>query len=317
LDPYRDPQFIPKYRSAFGGLWTDLNNATEIVAGKLEVGLIDRKEAEMLRFFIENGYAVFPGAVPGFRIRQLNRDIERVWACEMDNAWVSGIEDGRSRVRKIKPHDRERADNQIKLLDAYEYLESARHVMFTDRIARFLHLVFERPALAFQSLNFYRGSKQPIHRDTAFVRVASPMELVAAWVALEDIQEGSGELEYYPKSNVFPDFLFEGKYKWFPPGNQELDNFYADLNEQARKAGVQAVKFRPRTGDVFIWSADLAHGGSYYTDNSLTRKSLVVHYCPKNVDPMYYEYQGRADKLKFKDGCYYTSAPKVEWVSGG
>jgi Phytanoyl-CoA dioxygenase (PhyH) len=289
----------------------------EIVAGKLEVGLINDKEAELLRGFIENGYAVFPKGVPDSKIEELNRDVERVWGCEFSDSWVGCVEDGRGRTRKIKPRDRELADNCVKLLDVYEYLESARKVMFTETIARFLHLVFERPALAFQSLNFYRGSKQQIHRDTAFVRIGSPMELVAAWIALEDIKEGSGELEYYPKSNLYPDFLFEGKYKWFPPGNQELDQFYRDLNERARNSGVEAIKFRPKKGDVFIWSADLAHGGSNYNDDSLTRKSLVVHYCPSNVDPMYYQYIGRADKFKFQDGCYFTSSPKVEWTSGG
>lgn len=317
VDPYRDPQFVPKYRSVFGGLWTDLNNAQEIVSGKLELGIINRAEAALLRGFIENGYAVFPGGVPGHRIRQLNRDIERVWNCEMPDTWVSCVDEGQSWTRQIKPRDREQADNQTKLLDLYEYLPSARKVMFSDTISRFLHLVFERPALGFQSLGFYRGSKQPIHRDTAFVRVSSPMELVASWIALEDIQEGSGELEYYPKSHLYPDFFFEGKYKWFPPGNQELGSFYDDLNVRASEAGATAVKFRPKAGDVFIWSADLAHGGSHFTNNELTRKSMVAHYCPLNVDPMYYQYVNPVPKIKFRDGCYYTSVPKLNWVSGG
>ena len=252
MDPYREPQFVPKYRSRFGGLWTDLNNAHEIVQGKLELGMIDRKQADLLTGFIENGFAVFPGAIPGRHIRRLNEDIENVWACKAPEAWISCIEDDqRSWVRKIKPQDREKAGMQTKLLDLYEYTESARVVMFSDTIVDFLQLIFERPVLAHQSLGFYRGSKQPIHRDTAFVRISSPIELAAAWVALEDIQEGSGELEYYPKSHLFPEFLFEGQYKWFPPGNQELGNFYDDLKEQARQRGVEAVKFRPRAGDVF------------------------------------------------------------------
>jgi phytanoyl-CoA hydroxylase len=317
LDPYREPQFIPRYRSLFGGLWTDLSNALEIVQGKLDLGSIDRKEAERLRGFIENGYAVFPGAIPRRHIRQLNEDIESIWACQRPDAWVSCVENERSWVRKIKPQDRESAGMQTKLLDLYEYTESARRVMFNDTIVKFLQLIFERPVLAHQSLGFYRGSKQPIHRDTAFVRVSSPMELAAAWVALEDIEEGSGELEYYPKSHLYPDFLFEGKYKWFPPGNQELDGFYSDLNQRAREAGVEAIKFRPKAGDVFIWSADLAHGGSDFHNDHLTRKSLVVHYCPSNVDPMYYTYNGRTEKHLYKKGCYYTAAPKTLWRSGG
>jgi ectoine hydroxylase-related dioxygenase (phytanoyl-CoA dioxygenase family) len=53
----------------------------------------------------------------------------------------------------------------------------------------------ERPALAFQSLYFRWGSRQDIHQDTVFVKVSSPMEMVASWVALEDIQTDSGELD--------------------------------------------------------------------------------------------------------------------------
>jgi ectoine hydroxylase-related dioxygenase (phytanoyl-CoA dioxygenase family) len=316
MDPYREPKFIPRYRSRFGGLWTDLNNASDVVQGKLELGVIDRKEAALLQSFIENGYVVLPAAVPARHIRRLNDDFEKVWTGKLPDIWVGSNEDGRSRTRKIHPQDRERADWSVRLLDPYETIESARVVTFNKSIVNFLRLIFERPVLAHQGLSFYRGSKQTIHRDTAFVRVSSPMELAAAWVALEDIQEGSGELEYYPKSHLYPDFLFEGKYKWFPPGNRELPEFYYDLQEQARLANTEAVKFRAKAGDVFIWSADLAHGGSSYENNRLTRKSLVIHYCPANVYPMYHTYSGKTETIRYRKDCYYTAARKEEWQAG-
>ncbi len=293
-----------------------MNNALEVVQGKLDLGVIDSKEAERLKGFIENGYAVLPGAVPGRHVRRLNRDIDKVWAGEMPDTWVGCNEDGRSCTRKVRAGDQDQAGLSVRLLDQYETLESMRRVMFNDTIARFLQLIFERPALAHQSLTFHRGSKQPMHRDTAFVRLSSPMELAAAWIALEDVKEHSGELEYYPKSHLYRDFLFEGKYKWLPPGCNEGEQFYSDLKEQARLAGTTAVKFRPNAGDVFIWSADLAHGGSSYTNDHLTRKSLVVHYCPLNVDPMYYVYNGKAEKHLYKKGCYYTAAKKEVWRAG-
>ena len=316
MDPYREPPFVPRYRSQFGGLWTDLNNAQEVLQGKVELGSIDKREAETLRGFIENGYAVFPSAVPRRHIKRLLEDFEKVWIGKLPDTWVGCQEGARSCTRKIQPNDRERADLSVRLLDPYETLESARVVMFNETIAGFLKLIFERPPMAFQGLSFYRGSRQPMHRDTAFVRISSPMELAAAWIALEDIEEGSGELEYYPKSHLFPDFLFEGKYKWHPPGNQEIGQFHADLTEQARMAGTKPVKFRAKMGDIFIWSADLAHGGSSYDNDKLTRKSLVIHYCPVNVDPMYYTYIGKAEKIRFRKDCYYTAAKKTEWRSG-
>jgi phytanoyl-CoA hydroxylase len=316
VDPYREPQFTPKYRSRFGGLWTDLNNAADIVQGKLDLGTIDRKEAALLQGFIENGYVILPGAVPMRHVRRLNADFEKVWSGELADTWIGCNEEGRSCTRRVQPGDRDRADLSARVLDPYESIESARAVVFNETIVKFLQPIFERPILAHQGLNFYRGSKQKMHRDSAFVRLSSPMEFAAAWIALEDIQEGSGELEYYPKSHRFPEFLFEGKYKWWPPGNGEIGRFHQDLHEQAVAYGTEPVKFRARAGDVFIWAADLAHGGSSYDNDELTRKSLVVHYCPANVDPMYHTYTGKTETHQFRKGCFYTSAKKEVWRSG-
>ncbi len=308
---------MPKYRSQFGGLWTDLNNAQEVVKGKVELGAISRREAAVLYSFILNGYAVIPGAIPARHLRNLNADLEKAWAGETPDIWVGCNEDGRSCTRRLEPEDRLHADRSVRLLDAYERIESARVVTFNRRIVEFLKLIFERPVLAHQGLVFYRGSKQTMHRDTAFVRVSSPLEFAAAWIALEDIEEGSGELEYYPRSHVYPEFLFEGKYKWFPPGSEEAPQFYSDLKEQARLAGTEPVKFRAKAGDVFIWSADLAHGGSSYDNDELTRKSLVVHYCPANVYPMYHVYTGKTETVRYRDDCYWTAAKKEYWRAGG
>jgi ectoine hydroxylase-related dioxygenase (phytanoyl-CoA dioxygenase family) len=203
----------------------------------------------------------------------------------------------------------------VKLLDIYEFLESARAVIFAPIIQRFLEVVFERPALAHQGLSFYRGSKQAIHRDTAFVKVSSPMEFVASWVALEDISPGCGELEYYEGSHTWPEFLFEGKYKWWPGDSEELATFHRTLAESAEERAVAPTRFLPKKGDVFIWSADLGHGGSAYTDPSRTRKSLVTHYSPVNVYPMYFHYGNHSDKVQWRGNSFYCYPEKQLWQS--
>src|SRR2546429_9350110 len=113
----------------------------------------------------------------------------------------------------------------INLLALSCSLPWAGGIVFAAAAMCFIKLIFERPVLAHQSLFFFKGSQQPIHQDTAFVRVSSPMELVASWTALEDIQPGSGELIYYPKSHQFPEFLFGGEYKWVFPGCNDLDGY--------------------------------------------------------------------------------------------
>ena len=313
FDPYRDPVQVPQFRSRFGGLWTDLNNAIELIEGKLELGRINEEEAQLLRFFVENGYVVLRGGVNEEAIDEFNEDIERMAKDPPLEAWVTCFEDGRWGARQMKPGDTNEADKGVKLLDVYTYTQSARRVIFAPSTMRFIKLVFERPVLAHQSLFFFKGSQQPIHQDTVFVRVSSPMELVASWTALEDIQPGSGELVYYPGSHLFPEFLFGGKHKWIFPGCNDLDSYYAQLHATAQARNISRTKFLGKKGDVFIWSADLAHGGCEIEDPAKTRRSIAAHYCPINTYPMYRHYVGASDVVKAEEGVYYTSEKKTRW----
>ena len=151
-------------------------------------------------------------------------------------------------------------------------------------------------AAAFQSLGFYYGSQQELHQDSAFVRVSSPLEFVASWIALEDISPGSGELEYYPGSHALPHYLFGGKYLWVDVGDPELQLFSGGLQSRARDAGLSPQRFLAKKGDVLIWSAGLMHGGSPVELPDRTRKSLVTHYCPADLNPMYAYKGGRAKR---------------------
>lgn len=317
FDPYRDPVHPPHFRSKFGGCWTDLSNAPDILAGKLSLGEITEHEAALLAAFIENGYVILRGAVDLALIEALQADVAKLTAEGHEKAWVDCMEGGRSTVRHLVPGDGQAHGKMLKLLDLYSFLPSARDVIFSPATLRFLKLVFSRPPVAFQSLYFYNGSQQPVHRDTAFVRVSSPMEFAASWTALEDIQPGSGELIYYPSSQNYPEYLFEGKYKWIAPGVPELNAFYQHLNENGANNPSGPRKFLANKGDTLIWSADLAHGGGPVDDPNKTRRSLVAHYCPLNTHPMYRYYEGSSDTFEYKKGAYYCFANRSFWQAGG
>jgi hypothetical protein len=139
--------------------------------------------------------------------------VARILADPSAEAWITCIEDGHS----VQPHDKE-----AKLLDLYSFLPSAREVIFAPDTLRFLKLIFMRPALVHQSLFFFKGSQQPLHKDTAFVGTSSAMQFAASWTALEDVKPGSGELIYYAESHRDPEFLFGGRYKWIFPGASYL-----------------------------------------------------------------------------------------------
>lgn len=124
---------------------------------------------------------------------------------------------------------------------------------------------------------------------------------------------------YIPGSHRLPEYHFSGKYKHWSPardGNDQHNEWAGLLYQNAEVMGLNVELFRPRKGDVLIWAADLAHGGSPVRDRSLTRKSLVGHYCPNRVDPHYYGYRpDHAVKARHRNGLYsslHYGIPEVQ-----
>jgi phytanoyl-CoA hydroxylase len=291
------------FRSRFGGLWTDLSNARDVIEGKVSLGWISTEEGELLKKWLDDGFVILPQAVPHDLIDDLDADVEKIWRgtspyrCFVE---FSSMEGG-----VIHPAGPEFKDKRAKVLDAYLHLESARRVIFSPGILRFISLLFERPILAFQSLYFRWGSRQAIHQDTAFVKVSSPLEFVASWIALEDIRPGSGELEYYKGSHNLDEYLFEGRHKWMPTKSPEHDRYHESLHEKSRALGLERLAFAPKKGDVLVWSADLAHGGSHRVTEGITRKSIVTHYCPQTCEPAY-SGTGKSPRFRYNALASYT-----------
>jgi phytanoyl-CoA hydroxylase len=190
------------------------------------------------------------------------------------------------------------ATRATKALDLHWFSEPTRNLIFAPRVLEFLHLIFERRALATQTLAFWRGSAQDGHQDSAYVNYSLPMQFAASWIALEDVKEGAGELFYHVGSHRMAEHLYLGKYKGVEDAarvesgsnrlNEEIKAHIERIAVQADGMGLKTKQLRARRGDVLFWSADLAHGGRPVSLIQ-TRKSVVTHYCPADVVPSYFE----------------------------
>lgn len=293
------------YDSRFKGFWTDSPDAAQQVDTRLQAGDITPEEAEQLRHFIRDGYVVIPAAISPDLADGIAHEMQHVY--EHGDKFVARTErQGYNLATKDVVESR-----FMRLIDYYVNSALAREAAFCSKITRFLQLVFDRGVMAFQSLSFTVGSQQHMHQDGAYVVLSEPLQFAASWIALQDVEEGTGELEYFPGSHRWPDFLFSGEFKHWKPardGQEQLHAYYAYLHEVAEKRGVQAQCFRPKKGDALIWAADLAHGGSRITKPEATRRSLVTHYCPDDVLPNY----ARETKIFYKkpagiENCFYSA----------
>ncbi len=271
------------FLSPHGGFWTDRRDALDEVDSRLRGGSIDAHEADQLRFWIANGFLVIPDVLDAAVVEAVQQAIDEAidaGSRQMTYWDEGGKYQGPARRDKL-------AAAECKVIDVHANLLPVQQAVFAPKLARFFELVMGSKALAFQTLYFEHGSEQGVHQDTAFVYVKPALEFMASWIALEDIQTGSGELLYYPGSHRLPDRLFGSPPgKALLPDDPEAAGYSAELAARCQVAGLSPQSFLPRRGDALIWAADLVHGGSARR-GPLTRRSLVTHYCPLHRRPPY------------------------------
>ncbi len=289
-------------RSRFGGFWVDRLDAEDELARRVAAGTVNDVLAPQLESFIRDGFLVLEQAVPHDLIDATLDNVEQAWRGEHPDIRVE-YPDGAD--IKILPASPDVRTGTGKLLHMHGYFPTTRAVIFAEPIRSFLEAVFERPPLAFSTLMFETGSKQPPHQDSAFVGVDSPLEFAASWVALEDIQPGSGVLEYYVGSHRIDEPVFEGDTRLMPVElrNDERYNHY--LLDLCTKAGLERREFTPKKGDALIWNADLVHGGSQQRAEGSSRRSLVTHYCPRDRRPSYFDFWEHSERIEHAPGAFY------------
>lgn len=228
----------------------------------------------------KNGYIILRGFFDAARVQLINQLVEKLWSTRHNNASKLTIDTGlgtpsakRSRLASVNDAVR---NSPYKLNDLYLDYDEVRQMVLDKEIARIVGKLLDGKALVFNTLNFEYGSGQDDHVDTFYMPPRQANRMLATWTALEKISPDSGPLRYYPGSHLIPPYLFShGKTNVI--GN-ELPAFYHYMKQELEKRNIEPVTFIAKPGDVFIWHAQLFHGGSPIINPLQTRRSLVTHY---------------------------------------
>ena len=160
--------------------------------------------------------------------------------------------------------------------DAWKTVNAVRKLAVSSVVLSALKQLFDREPLPFQTLNFPVGTCQRSHSDTVHFNSIPSGFMVGVWVALEDIDEANGPLQYYPGSHKLPeysmqDFNLEVGYSNYHKYEECIDNL---IKEEKLVAEFGLVK----RGEAIIWHPNLLHGGAEQSDPMRTRHSQVTHY---------------------------------------
>lgn len=281
-----EPAGQPTFHSRFGGMWIDRTDFEQEIVRRLAAGQLAPELEADVRRFVRDGYIVLPGAAAEADLVRFEQVISKAFS--EGHRHLVGLLPGDGTPRRVVAGMDPR---EVRIVDCFAVLPEALALFSSPRLAGFLASVLDGRPLLFQSISFEVGSQQGLHQDTAYVVIDErPMELVACWIALEDIQAGSGELQYMVGSHRLPDFDFGGNKKHWNSavdGHEKHAEWFNWILREGEARGLPTERFLARRGDILVWHADLAHGGSPILDASLSRKSLVGHYCPASATPYF------------------------------
>ncbi len=176
-------------------------------------------------------------------------------------------------------------------------INSIANDSFLNKVLTFL---LGKEVVAFQTINFIQGSGQRAHSDSIHMTTYPLGYLIAVWIALEDVTEECGPLFYFPGSHKLPYLLnsdFNEGETVLRLGKKDYKDYEDVLEDLIEQKSYEKRVFLARKGDVFIWHANLVHGGLPIINKDSTRKSMVVHYYAKDVIK-YHEITERPSLIK-------------------
>ena len=259
-------------------IWLDEDDAHDQIKSRLRSGQITGDEAANLKKFADDGYLIISAGVSGDDAADFDANVDRLWR-EKPSKIAYAYD---SPPRRLSGSDeRSHRRPRYRIHDMHSAFETARRFYLDATLVRYASLILDQPAVSTQSLYFEFGSQQALHRDSIVVPTPIFGELLASWIALEDIDAASGPLEYVPGTHKLPMFEFRpGQYMFdgTSMGEPEIRAAMKFHDDESAKRGLKTQRFLAKRGDVLIWHSALLHGGAAVSDESRTRKSFVVHY---------------------------------------
>jgi ectoine hydroxylase-related dioxygenase (phytanoyl-CoA dioxygenase family) len=226
-----------------------------------------------------DGFIVLPAHFGDADLDRVDSEVERQWSESRVRPSALTVDvDLDSRGQRVKLHDAPLTskDHPYKLNDLYLVSPVVRDVVLEPRLAMLLGVLLKGTPLVCNSLSFQFGSQQAFHTDSLYMKPLRKLNLVATWIALEDVHEDAGPLQYFPGSHRITPYRFSnGDLRAIP---SEMPGYTEYMQRECRRLGLRPETFCARRGDCFIWHSQLFHGGSQIRDLSRTRRSLVTHY---------------------------------------
>ena len=216
--------------------------------------------------FTKNGYVIFDVGVKSSFFKNVINDMNE----------INSSSEGKYNPKYYHYNDYPR------LIEGWRKSTAIKKLALNKNILKVLTTIYGEKPLPFSTINFTKGTEQPLHSDYFHFGSFPELMLAGVWVALEDISPAAGPLSVVPTSHNFPVIYPEDLGLEIPSSSKKIKENYTiyekhiinEIEEKSLKIVTPVLK----EGQALIWAANMLHGAFDIKDHSLTRYSQVTHY---------------------------------------
>lgn len=177
-----------------------------------------------------------------------------------------------------------------RVFEAWKTIPNVLSLAKHPKIINTLKLLYGRNPIPFQTINFLKGSNQPLHQDSIHFYTEPQKWMVGTWTALQDMTEDCGPLTVVPGSHKWPHYNFQNlnlpvvEYGDQFENYNEYENFLVQLLESM---GAKKKHWLGKKGECIIWASNLLHGGAPILNPNSTRYAQATHFYFEGCDHYY------------------------------
>ena len=153
--------------------------------------------------------------------------------------------------------------------------KSIKNLICSEEISNVLQELSEfKYFINWQNMLFDRSTGTVDHADTWYLDSKPKGEMIAVWIALENINKSAGRFFVYPRSHKLE---IKENTKNFIKNHYEYSSFIKSFIEKNK-----LKKYSPalKKGDVLFWHPNTIHGSDIQENIIYSRKSITAHYHP-------------------------------------
>lgn len=252
--------------------WFESIFANKILNGEKNLSVEYKNQ---VRFFIKNGYLIMKNVLNEKFVNSIVTDFNKI------------INSNEYKKNPKYFH----YNTSPRVIEGWKKSKFIKNLCFQKKVTAFMHFVYGREPVPISTINFLKGTEQPLHSDYIHFGSSPELYLAGAWYALEKVDDSNGPLIICPESHKLGIVDFTDLNLKIPKSTIELKKNYTIyekyLEETIKEKKLKKKKIFLNKGDVLIWSANLLHGGSKIKKKNKTRISQVIHYHFKNLNRIY------------------------------